>query len=72
MSESNVAARIEQAIKDYIQACNDGDAEKIAACFVSDAVHYFPTGREVVGSIHDRRQFLETRAARWVTRGQSI
>ena len=43
MSESAVADRIEQAVKAYIRACNDGDAETIAACFCSDAVHYFPT-----------------------------
>ena len=43
MSESNVATRIEQAIRAYMQTCNDGDAARIAACFGSDAVHYFPT-----------------------------
>jgi hypothetical protein len=43
MSESSVAIRIEQAIHRYIEACNDGDAERIAACFGSNAVHYFPT-----------------------------
>lgn len=42
MSESTVATRIEQAIRAYIEACNDGAAERIAACFRSDAVHYFP------------------------------
>ena len=60
MSESNLAARIEQAIRDYIQACNDDDAEKVAACFVSDAVHYFPTvakwsGASTIGANFSKR-----------------
>jgi ketosteroid isomerase-like protein len=37
--ESSVAIRIEQAIQKYIEACDDGDAERIASCFGSDAVH---------------------------------
>jgi hypothetical protein len=36
------AQRIEQVIRKYIQACNDADAPAIAACFCSEAVHYFP------------------------------
>ena len=71
MSESNVATRIEQAIRDYIQACNDGDAERVAACFVSDAVHYFPTvakwsGASTIGAIS------RNACRRKVTCGQSI
>jgi SnoaL-like domain len=50
MSEPIVATRIEQAVKAYIQACNDGDAETIAACFCSEAVHYFPTGPKWSGA----------------------
>jgi hypothetical protein len=50
MPEQTVAAGIEQAVKAYIQACNDGDAETIAACFCSDAVHYFPTGPKWAGA----------------------
>jgi methyltransferase len=42
MTESTIGASIERAIRNYIQACNDGDAERIAASFASDAVHYFP------------------------------
>lgn len=47
MSEDRVGAvakaeRMEEVIRAYIQACNDADAEAIAACFHSDAVHYFP------------------------------
>ena len=50
MSEPTVATGIEQAVKAYIRACNDGDAETIAACFCSDAVHYFPTGPKWSGA----------------------
>lgn len=28
----------------YFEACNQGDVEAIAACFVEDGVHYFPPG----------------------------
>lgn len=38
------AARMEKIIRAYIQACNDADPKAIAACFRSDAVHYFPSG----------------------------
>jgi SnoaL-like domain len=60
MSESSVAIRIEQAIHGYIEACNDGDAERIAACFGSDAVHYFPTvakwsGASTIGGNFSKR-----------------
>jgi REP element-mobilizing transposase RayT len=50
MSEPTVATGIEQAVKAYIRACNDGDAETIAACFCSDAVHYFPSGPKWAGA----------------------
>jgi SnoaL-like domain len=50
MSETNVATRIEQVIRAYILACNDGDAERIAACFCSDAVHYFPNAPKWSGA----------------------
>ena len=36
------AGRMEQAIRDYFDACNTGDAAAVAACFAPDAVHYFP------------------------------
>ena len=42
MVEFTRAQRIEQTIRTYNQACNDADAEAIAACFCPDAVHYFP------------------------------
>ncbi len=38
------ARRMEQTIRDYFDACNTGLADKIAAYFTADAVHYFPPG----------------------------
>lgn len=38
--KEEIAARIAA----YFQACNEADAEKLTACFVPDAVHYFPPG----------------------------
>lgn len=31
-------------MREYFAACNDGDVEGVAACFVEDGVHYFPPG----------------------------
>ena len=36
--------RMETLIRRYFDACNAADVEGIAACFVPDAVHYFPPG----------------------------
>jgi uncharacterized protein (DUF1330 family) len=36
--------RMENLIRRYFEACNAADVEAIAACFVPDAVHYFPPG----------------------------
>ena len=38
------AAGIEAHIRAYFDACNSGDAERIAAYFEPDGVHYFPPG----------------------------
>lgn len=35
---------IETRVRDYFDACNSGDADRIAAHFVDDGVHYFPPG----------------------------
>ena len=35
---------IEAVIREYFAACNDADADRIAACFEDDGVHYFPPG----------------------------
>ncbi len=60
MTESTVADAIEQAIRDYIQACNDGDADRVATCFSANAVHYFPTvarwsGASTIGDNFSKR-----------------
>lgn len=36
--------RMESLIRRYFDACNAADVDGIAACFVPDAVHYFPPG----------------------------
>lgn len=35
---------MEELMRTYFEACNDGDVEGVAACFVEDGVHYFPPG----------------------------
>jgi len=42
MTQPLTAQRIEQAVRSYIQACNDADADRIAACLLPAAVHYGP------------------------------
>jgi ketosteroid isomerase-like protein len=37
-------AHIDRLIRLYFDACNAADVEGVAACFVPDAVHYFPPG----------------------------
>jgi hypothetical protein len=50
MVASTVAARMDQAMREYIQACNDGDAQKIAECLHADAIHYYPHLPKIVGA----------------------
>ena len=33
---------MEALIREYFDGCNEADIEKMKACFVPDAVHYFP------------------------------
>jgi nuclear transport factor 2 (NTF2) superfamily protein len=35
---------LERAVRTYYDGCNEADADKMAACFAPDAVHYFPAG----------------------------
>jgi hypothetical protein len=35
---------MEKRIRTYFEGCNEADVEKMAACFMPDAVHYFPPG----------------------------
>ena len=59
MSQATQAARMEQAIRAYIHACNEGDATAIAACFTPDAVHYSAmpkwTGAKLIGGNFSKR-----------------
>jgi len=50
MAASPNATRMDQVIREYIQACNDGDAEKIAAYLHADAIHYYPNPPKFVGA----------------------
>ena len=55
MGQPTPAQRMEHVIRTYIQACNDADAEAMAASFCPDAVHYFPSrlkwsGAATIGS----------------------
>lgn len=38
------ATTMEALIRKYFDGCNEASKEKIMACFVPDAVHYFPPG----------------------------
>ena len=42
MTQPTPTQRMEQVIRTYIHACNDGDAKAIAGCFCPDAVQYGP------------------------------
>jgi methyltransferase len=42
MSKLSIGQSMEQAIREYIRACNDADAQAISACFEPDAQHFFP------------------------------
>jgi SnoaL-like domain len=60
MAEDTLAQRIEQVIRTYIRACNDGDAQAIATCFCPDAVHYLPaapkrSGAATIGDFFAKR-----------------
>ena len=60
MAQSTIAESMEQTIRKYIQACNDADANAIAACFRDDAIHYGPgipkwSGATTIGSNFAKR-----------------
>ena len=50
MTQASFAARMEQAIRTYIEACNAADADAISQCFEPDAEHYFPAASKWSGS----------------------
>jgi SnoaL-like domain len=61
LAQPKPAQRMEQVVRTYIQACNDADAEAIAACFCPNAVHYFPppfpklAGAAAIGTFFAKR-----------------
>ena len=68
MTATRPAQRIEQVIRTYIQACNDADAEAIAACFCREAVHYSPWSPKWVGATTIGSHFasiVRERRVRW-------
>jgi hypothetical protein len=48
--ETTIAARMDQAIREYMQAGNDGDIPRIAAYLHANAVHYYPNFPQIVGA----------------------
>lgn len=38
------ARQMDEIIRRYFDGCNEADMNKMMACFVPDAVHYFPPG----------------------------
>ena len=68
MTATRPAQRIEQVIRTYIQACNDADAEAIAACFCREAIHYFPWSPKWAGAATIGSHFasiVRERRVRW-------
>jgi hypothetical protein len=35
---------MEAVLRRYFEGCNEADVDKVASCFLPDAVHYFPPG----------------------------
>lgn len=44
MAAQFVLADMEALVRRYFDGCNEADVQKMVACFVPDAVHYFPPG----------------------------
>ena len=68
--ETDVAQRMEQAIRRYYAACNSGDVEAVAAFFTPGAVHYVPPGYggsprggRAIGEVIAR--LVQATASRW-------
>lgn len=58
LARAELAQRLEDRIRTYFDGCNEADAEKIAACFTEDAVHYFPPSA-YGGAWRGRRRIAE-------------
>jgi ketosteroid isomerase-like protein len=64
------AATMEARIRTYFDGCNAADVEAMVACFVPDAVHYFPPGM-YGGAWRGARTIAERWAASVATRGSA-
>lgn len=64
------AAAMEARIRTYFDGCNAADVEGMVACFVPDAVHYFPPGM-YGGAWRGARVIAERWAASVATRGSA-
>jgi hypothetical protein len=51
MAQPATARRMEQVIRDYIQACNNANAEAIAACFCLDGTCYTADFPKLTGAL---------------------
>ena len=72
MTAGDITSRYEALVREYYAACNAGDAERIAVCFVRDGVHYFPPGAHggpFIGATTIGRRWsesVECLGSRWV------
>jgi hypothetical protein len=64
------AATMDARIRTYFDGCNEADVEKMVACFVPAAVHYFPPGM-YGGAWRGARLIAERWAASVATRGSA-
>ncbi|ABM96254.1 nuclear transport factor 2 family protein [Methylibium sp. Pch-M] len=64
-------AAMEKVIRTYYDGCNEADEAKMIACFVPEAVHYFPAGmyggafRGAAQIAHRWRTAVETLGSYW-------
>jgi ketosteroid isomerase-like protein len=62
---------LERVVRTYYDGCNQADVDKMAACFVADAVHYFPAGAPqgtffgAQGIAEGWRRAVEALGSRW-------
>jgi hypothetical protein len=58
---------MEQAIRNYIRVCNDGDAVAISSCFLPEAAHYFASSPKWSGASTIGRNFAAVVAEKGIT-----
>jgi hypothetical protein len=50
MAEHPLSEQMGQVVRNYFRACKDADAKRMAACFCTDAVHYFSGCAKLIGA----------------------